>query len=342
MGAWVPYVGDEFSSEYGIIPVPFVIPANGSLSRDYSFTPPMRGHAEERTTVAMGGSGQICHVWLSGTGVAPASYLDEDKAYAGYVRIGTSATCSLTVVNVGDGNLSGLGEESNLRGTVGGVSSGGLSGPGGSFSLQDWGSQLFEYACTATQHGPHSAVVTCHLDNGGFDMNMAYTTHAVLGYTAVGPTYSADSAPGSLLDFGEVLIGDTGLLTLQISNITQDEDGGDSTLTDLGLLAAVLTGPDASAFSLPCFSQVNPSGIVVHKGQSLVLDLCFAPTGGGGDRLAYLCLITDQGAPFGAPGSMVVYTLQGSAVPEPTLVGLLGMGVLALAFRKHAPRRRQV
>ena len=64
-------------------------------------------------------------------------------ANAGLVRIGTTGTASVTVNNVGDGNLSGLGEMSNLNGTVA-SGSGNFSGSGGSVSLADNAAQDFQ------------------------------------------------------------------------------------------------------------------------------------------------------------------------------------------------------
>jgi hypothetical protein len=55
---------------------------------------------------------------LQRQGVAPVVNLDTSQTNAGNVRIGTTGSVQTTVKNVGDGNLSGLGDVSNLHGTV--------------------------------------------------------------------------------------------------------------------------------------------------------------------------------------------------------------------------------
>jgi hypothetical protein len=126
-------------------------------------------------------------------------------------------------------------------------------------------------------------------------------------------------------------MGDSKSLEIEINNVSQDYDGGDSTLTDLTLLAIELAGPDDPMFFVKDFVP----GTVLSKGQSVTLHPCFAPTEGTGARFATMTIVTDQGAAFGQAGERFTYNLMGIAVPEPTALGLLCAGLLALVHRRR-------
>ena len=128
-----------------------------------------------------------------------------------------------------------------------------------------------------------------------------------------------------------------------MSNDTDDENGGDSTLTDLTLLDYDITGEFAELFELTGLD----SAIVLGKGVSLPLEIAFSGTEDG-EYTADLVFSTDQEAAYGEAGKSFTYHLYASLggtvgscmalhispVPEPgtwallAVVGLFAMGLV--------------
>ena len=312
-----------------------------SDTQTYTYAPTVRG-ADSATLSFTPTNGfntaPTVTITLQGQGVAPVINLDTSQTHAGNVRIGTTGSVQATVKNVGDGNLSGLGDVSNLRGTVG-SGSGAFSGSGGSFNLQDGGSQAFAYAFAPTSHGAATANVNVTTSNGSSDgrNNAQGPTPLGLSGTGVGPTYHSSVAAGGTLSFSDVILG----ATLSISNITTDADLG--ALTSLTLLSAQISGADAGLFSLLNFAP----GSLLGKGDTFDLDLGFTGSGVAGSHSALLTLLTDEGAALGASGHAFTYTLSANAlaapVPEPgalqlMLGGLVAMGVLLRQRKKGHSR----
>ena len=244
-------------------------------------------------------------VTFTGRGVAPIAAVDSGQLNAGHVRIGTNSSSRIIVQNLGDGNLSNRGVLSNLHGSVG-AGTGSFAGSGGSIDLADAGSVEFPYNFTPNIHGPQVATVGVAFTNGNpTGNNQAYNVNVELLGVGVGPELSTPQVPGSLIDFGVVESGQTSLQSLQVSNVTPDGDLGN--LTDLTLLSASLTGPDASLFSLGLFTP----GTVLSAAEALSLDLVFNPPGQAGAYQATLQLTTDQGTALGAVGQLFTYQLVG-------------------------------
>ncbi len=209
--------------------------------------------------------------------------------------------------NLGDGNLSNRGALSNLKGNAG-AGSGAFVGSGGSIDLADGASVEFPYSFHPITHGPQSAVLGLAFTNGSpAGTNQAHNVNAELKGVGVGPEFGSSRVPGSVIDFGEVASGQTSLQSLNVSNITPEGNLGN--LTDLTLLSAIITGPDAGMFSLRLFTP----GTVLSAAEAIDLDLSFDPQGQSGAFQAMLQLTTDQGAAFGAAGQLFAYQLAGSS-----------------------------
>jgi len=264
---------------------------------------------------------QSVNTTLTTQGVAAVNAVSAGSAPV--TRIGTTGNAGLTVSNIGDGNLSGLGNVSNLQGTVG-SSAGLFSGVGGSVNLQDGGSKTFGYAFTPTDHVTSATNILASFTNGSSDgKNQAQNVTTTLQGRGVGPTYNSSAAPGDTLDFGKVQVGKTGVLDLMLSNISTDIAPGN--LTWLSLLGVSLTGPGAAAFSL----DKSFVSAVLMEGDLFDLKLDFSSLKAGLFN-ADLTIATDQNAAFGANGMSFTYHLQGQAVPEPASLAILGAGALML------------
>lgn len=309
---------------------------NKSSTFNYTFAPTLRGTSS--TTVASNFSNgsadgknqsQSVNTTLTSRGVAAVNTVA--VGVPPVTRIGTTGNASLAVSNIGDGNLSGAGDVSNLHGSIG-SSSGVFSGAGGSVNLQDGGSKTFTYAFTPTSHATSAQNILASFTNGSHDStNQAQNVTATLQGRGVGPTYASSVAPGDTLDFGKVQAGHSGVLDLVLSNISTDI--APANLTWLSLLGVSLTGPGAAAFSLDSTFVAS----VLQEGDLFSLRLNFGALMAGFYN-ADLTISTDQDAAFGATGTSFTYHLQGQAVPEPASFAILGAGGLMLL----AARRRRV
>lgn len=282
-----------------------------SATRTYTYTPTVRGLNTLAVTFTPTsgfptGSVPSSTVTFSGQGVAPVISLVTPTASAGNVRIGTTGTVALKVANVGDGNLAGAGL-GNLTGSIA-TGTNGFTG-GGSFNLADAGNQTFNYNFAPTTHGTLTSTIAVNATNGSTDgKNLAQSLSASLSGVGVGPTINTSIAGGSTIDFGQVTSPQNALRSLTASNLTADADLG--ALTNLDLLSATITGPNAGMFSLSGFTP----GTVLTKSQSTTLQLAFAPTAGvTGTETATLTLVTDEGAASGAVGKSLTFTLTGVA-----------------------------
>ncbi len=220
----------------------------------YSFAPSTRGAVKAEIDAKAVNLGlkieQSATVLLEGTGVAPVESLSTSSAPT--VRIGTSGLETVTVSNIGDGNLSGVGDASDLLGTLT-ASKGVFDGSGGSVDLEDNAAATFSYTFTPTAHSSAEGTVKAIFQNGSADgANQANSVKVVLSGEGVGPEYSSNFTSG-VIDLGTVTLGSAASVYLNIDNLSADDNGGVSKLTDLSLLKAHITGGKGSAFSLGNF-----------------------------------------------------------------------------------------
>ncbi len=242
----------------------------------YSFAPTVRGSAANSLNArAINLSSKIQQseqISLQGVGVAPVEALS--TSFSPETRIGTSSLQTVTVSNIGDGNLSGLGDASDLLGSLE-ASKGVFQGSGGSFDLTDGANATFDYSFTPTDHGLVQQSVKANFSNGSADgKNQASGQPVALTGDGVGPQYSSSLAPG-VIDLGAIKLGKSTAIDLKISNVSTDANGGDADLTDLSLLSADLNpiGPGLP-FSLGDFVPDT----VLGEGNSFDLKIVFSAT----------------------------------------------------------------
>jgi hypothetical protein len=187
-------------------------------STSYSFSPSARGTISETITGSdITRTSTSASLTITGNGVAPI----ESSVGSGFVLVGSGGPVTLTISNVGDGNLSGKGTLSNLRGTVGSSASV-FVGSGGTISLGDptqtttATSATFNYTYTPTISGQSTVgnIVT-KLANGSVDgKNSATTITTTLSATGVAPVQSVSNTGTTF-----VRVGTSGTSTVSVSNI---------------------------------------------------------------------------------------------------------------------------
>lgn len=306
----------EFSGGSSALRYGFVSQYTGGdvLGQTYVYTPTARGGDSQSLAIATNAGNRS--FTLQGDGVAPVRSLSASDAPL--TRIGATSSASIVTTNVGDGNLSGLGGISDLRGTVQSpTGNAAFTGNQVALQLADGASTTTHVAFSPTARGSASADVAITFDNGSVDgTNAAHTAHVTVHGIGVGPTFGFSSSP---IDFGSVALGSGASLARTISNLSTDSNGGNLSLTNLTLLSASISGADSAMFSLGTFTP----GIVLGQGGLTNLDLHFNPTGSAGNKSATLTFVTDQGTSFGSVGQSFSFSLSGLAVGSPVIAAAM-------------------
>lgn len=258
----------------------------------------------------------IDNLALSEVTASPA--ISANNVNFGNVRVGTSSSAALTVTNTGTSG-------STLSGNIN-AASGNFSPTSGSqsFSLGSGSSFSRTFTYSPNARGTQSVDVS-------ITSNAQNITRTLTG-TGVSPVFSSSVAPGSTINFGEVEYIANQSLTLQ--NLTPDADLGN--LTDMTLLSATISGPDASYFTLENFTP----GMKLSKSQLQNLAIRFMHNYTGRDEYGYvrnatLTFTTDVGTALGSSGQTYSFNLQATTIPEPTTLALFGFALFALFFRKR-------
>ena len=244
------------------------------------------------------------NVSLTGKGVAPISLVSQISPVPVLVVAGgtNSASGTITVKNIGDGNLAGDGDQFNLHGTVPGFT-GIFSTTGGTLSLKDGISQdfVFNYAPTVrTGQNPDTKTISIAFTNGNPDgTNTASAGTVTVTGTAVAPVSSWTS-----VNPGYTLVGGTNTGSITITNIG---DGNQSNLGEPSNLHGSLPGVTgifsggSNTFSL---------GDTISK----TFNYTYAPTTRGANSTTLLASFQDgnpNGTNTGSSGSI---TISGTAV----------------------------
>jgi hypothetical protein len=233
---------------------------NTSKAYTYTFSPDQRGASVKPLQANfLNGSpdgtnqGHIREFEVKGTGVAPVSTrFNQSANNAGYTLVGTSKTASVSVTNVGDGNLSGLGAVSNLNGTIA-AGTGAFALKGSTdISLKDGATGTYNYAFKPSQRGAVVEKLTAQFENGSVDgTNSAHVRHFSVQGTGVAPVSTAVNV--SHANAGYTLVGMSKTASVGITNV------GDGNLSGLGpvsnLNGTITAG--AGAFSLKGSNDIS-------------------------------------------------------------------------------------
>ncbi|NUM34808.1 MAG: choice-of-anchor D domain-containing protein [Candidatus Brocadiae bacterium] len=245
-------------------------------------------------------------------GSTPTPALGSSNTNFGNVRVGTSASASVTVTNTGAAS-------SVLTGTIGPATGSEFSPVSGnqSFSLGQNQTSTRSYTYTPSARGADLTTISI--------ASNASNTNRTLTGTGVSPVFSSSVAAGSAINFGEV--GYTATQNLTVQNTTPDADLGN--LTDMTLISATITGADASYFSLGNFTP----GMKLTKSQLQTLAIQFmhnysSSSEYGYVRQANLVLTTDVGAALGSVGQSYTYLLQATTIPEMNTAILLFLSLV--------------
>jgi len=308
---------------------------------------------------------------FTGTGVAPVQSVTQSGL--NYVRVGTSGTSSVTVSNIGDGDLAAGGSgatANNLNGSVSnslgsGVTASTLNpsalGLGDSHGTIATSSVLtYTYAPTSRTGGSISSTVTLAFTDGNANgSNTAQTVSSVLLNQGVGPVYtsvisstgqtvtptpvangSVGSASGSI-NLGNLAINKSSTIYLTLENTTADSLAAAS-LTNLSIERFSIAGSNAARYAVSLVGgtitgNTFTGGNTIAAGGSLELAITVTSNATTGPLPSTLTIFTDESVALGGQGDTFTYQLT-AYVPEPATLAVLGAGLAGLASVR---RRRQ-
>lgn len=307
--------------------------SSSSSSYGYVFTPTSTGAASATvvTTFTDGSTtknvGTSVVTTLSGTGVAPVASV-AGSASAGYVLVTSSSTATVNVSNTGNGNLSGAGTISNLRGSVGALSSvsGFAATAGASINLTDTSSTNYSYTYKPTVVGSSSAMVVETLSNGSSNgQNLASIQTTTLTGTGVAPIQSIANSTV----YGRIGSGSAAGGSFVVANIGDGNLAGSGANTALnGSVSGVSSGGfAASAATINLVSNAT-SPTALGTTATSTLGYTYTPGSSRGSSSVTDSITFSDGNSNGTNAlQTVAATLTGSAVGPTYASTLVGKGV---------------
>ena len=259
-----------------------------------------------------------------GKGVAPIGFNITLNGLVPAVRLGEQHDIGLLIPNLGDGNQSGLGEVSNLRGKLVAADPGsGFVYGDTPFSVADSTNQTISIRLASSQRGViNQTFALAYLNGSTNGLNNAFDRTRSLQYTVAGPEFGAhiaDPTGSATMDerttirFGNLQSDTAAAALLTLLNESTDT----STTTDISALvqlfvqAAHITGPNASLFSMTGLND-----LLLDQGGMFDLGLSFLGASAPGAYHATLTIDTDQLAEFaGGSGQSFAFNLQASVGP---------------------------
>jgi len=336
----------------------------------YTFAPTKVGAASTvvSTTFANGtnasNAGGSVATTLNATGVAPIQSVTPASASV-VARVGTTASSTVTVANVGNGNLAGTGTAYNLNGTVTNSLGAGFTAAVGnqnSISLASnatasagsTATTSLGYNFTPTSRGTSSSTVSIAFSNGNAaGTNLSESVARTVAGSAVGPVYAstiqgatatntptavAKGATGSAtatIALGNVRSYSSRTVFLELDNTTNDVAAAG--LTNLTIESYAISGANAGSFSISSFGANS----IIAEGGHLIIPITVV-TAGIGALNSTLTIFTDESVGLGGVGDTFTYSLSAFSVPEPTSILVLaaGLGGLANVRRRRRPASR--
>jgi hypothetical protein len=239
-------------------------------------------------------------------GVAPLAIVTGPSSRRPAYRLGESVNFRLDVANFGDGNESGLGSVSNLRGELlAPAPESGFAYDDAAIDLADLTAVNFNVALPTAERGTVEHDFDFSFVNGSNDgQNNAFSRSINVKYQMVGPEFaalisdptgSATMAERTTVRFGSLAANGSALATLKLLNETTDVNTTHdiSDLVQLYIHSANISGPDAGLFSMS-----DVSNLWLDRGGEFDLGLSFLGAAAPGDYRATLTIDTDQFAQF--------------------------------------------
>jgi len=350
LGSVAAVTGTGFSGSGGSVS----LGDTSAQTYSYTFAPTVRGASTGQVVATLtdgGGSTNSAFsqtVSLTSTGVAAVQSVTSGSL-TNQVRVGTTATATTTVTNIGNGNLAGAGSAYNLNGSV--VSTGlasGVTTSGGTFSLPDSATTTFGYTFAPLSRGSVTSTGVIAFSNGNSaGTNTSQTVSSVFTNQGVGPVYSSGlsttstgagavantptpvangsigAASGSI-NFGTVGYNKSLTVYLAIRNTTPDVAA--ASLTNMTIEGFSISGLNASSYSVTL-----TNGSVITAGGQLVVPITVLGTSLYGLLNSTLTIFTDESAALGGVGDTFTYSLTALSVPEPASIAVVGAGLAALA-----------
>ena len=241
--------------------LPMTIPPGEDQAVEVTFTPTATGAQNGTLTLTCNDGGTPVAVPLTGTGTTPTKALNPTQLAFGGVLVGQSSAQTLTISNTGSADL----VVSNIA----------LEGPYTHnatlpLTIPPGEDQAVEVTFTPAATGAQNGTLTLTCNDG--------ETPAEIALTGTGTAPAKVLSP-NLLAFGNVLVGQSSIQTLTISNIGS---------ADLVVSDIALEGPYTHNATLPL--TIVPAG-------SQVVQVTFTPTAAGGQNNTLTLTCNDDGAP---------------------------------------------